>query len=351
MAILKSLKEVSELVGLSRRIIQEFEDKGVIKKPAKPEGYGKNSSVKLMYDEKTINDLWRARFCKELGYTKRQTRAYFQQTGDDLHESLNEQITKLEEKIEELKNLVRIAKDMNQLGITPATYNYVFPNKSVSYDEIMDLLKKIPESDTSEETEYNNVEDLNEEELKSVFNSLNNIHSLYKNGSSYSDQAVQNQIKDIHAMFAKITTDSVLVFTGSMKVFAPGTECGTEMDEVFSPGMSEFFYSAIMEYNNNNFQQNSSDSKYINSIGWIIYYYTLGENYSSENVLKAVKGLYDYFSEMKFIPENLIKEQMKAIATSFGSNLMLNMISEEKGKEACRFVEKAIDYYIEKNLS
>lgn len=62
---MKTLSEVSKLVGLSRRMIQEYESSGLAKTPTTKNKYGH-----LLYSDDDIDKLWQLRFYKELGYKK-----------------------------------------------------------------------------------------------------------------------------------------------------------------------------------------------------------------------------------------------------------------------------------------
>lgn len=60
---MKSLHEVEKIVGLNRRVIQEYESKGVAIKPTHKNKYGY-----LLYDTPEIERLWQLKFYRELGY-------------------------------------------------------------------------------------------------------------------------------------------------------------------------------------------------------------------------------------------------------------------------------------------
>lgn len=64
---MKSLSEVEKIVGLKRRAIQEYEDKGLAIKPNHKNKYGY-----LLYDTPEIERLWQLKFYKEIGYNMTQ---------------------------------------------------------------------------------------------------------------------------------------------------------------------------------------------------------------------------------------------------------------------------------------
>ena len=69
---MKTITDAAKIVGLSRRVIQEYEKDGIAIKPKQKNKYGY-----LIYDDVTIDRLWQIRFYRELGYDKRAIKAVF----------------------------------------------------------------------------------------------------------------------------------------------------------------------------------------------------------------------------------------------------------------------------------
>lgn len=68
---MKSLSEVVKLVGISRRVIQEYEDAGLAERPTITNKYGH-----LLYDKEDIRRFWQLRFYRELNYDKNKIKAF-----------------------------------------------------------------------------------------------------------------------------------------------------------------------------------------------------------------------------------------------------------------------------------
>ena len=69
---MKTVTKAADIVGLTVRMIQEYEKYGVAIKPTERNKYGY-----LMYDDDAIDRLWQIRFYRELGYDKKAIKAVF----------------------------------------------------------------------------------------------------------------------------------------------------------------------------------------------------------------------------------------------------------------------------------
>lgn len=69
---MKTVTKAADIVGLTVRMIQEYEKYGVAIKPTERNKYGY-----LMYDDDAIDRLWQIRFYRELGYDKKAIKTVF----------------------------------------------------------------------------------------------------------------------------------------------------------------------------------------------------------------------------------------------------------------------------------
>ena len=106
---MKTVTKAADIVGLTVRMIQEYEKYGVAIKPTKRNKYGY-----LMYDDDTIDRLWQIRFYRELGYDKKAIKAVFDDPCYDFSATLEVQVKQLEQKKSSPTNamLHRLAKSM-----------------------------------------------------------------------------------------------------------------------------------------------------------------------------------------------------------------------------------------------
>ena len=133
---MKTLKEVCDIVGLKRRAIQEYERTGVASTPKTTNKYGH-----LLYDEEAIYRLWQIRFYRELGYDKREMKHIFDDSNYDKRKVIKSQISELEKKKQELEQLIVVAKNMAELGISHEDIRFGMPcYEEMSYDLMNNML-------------------------------------------------------------------------------------------------------------------------------------------------------------------------------------------------------------------
>lgn len=75
---MKTFSEVVKLVGMSRRVIREYEKAGLSETPSETNKYGH-----LLYDGKTIERLRQIRFYRDMDYDKKQMRVFFEDKNFD----------------------------------------------------------------------------------------------------------------------------------------------------------------------------------------------------------------------------------------------------------------------------
>lgn len=111
---MKTVAKAADIVGLTVRVIQEYEKYGVAFKLTKRNKYGY-----LMYDDDIIDRLWQIRFYRELGYDKRAIKAVFDDPCYGFSTTLETQVKQLEQKRREIDNLINIDNLMRETGLTP----------------------------------------------------------------------------------------------------------------------------------------------------------------------------------------------------------------------------------------
>ena len=99
---MKTVTKAADIVGLTVRMIQEYEKYGVAIKPTERNKYGY-----LMYDDDAIDRLWQIRFYRELGYDKKAIKAVFDDPCYDFSTTLETQVKQLEQKRQPAMDLSR----------------------------------------------------------------------------------------------------------------------------------------------------------------------------------------------------------------------------------------------------
>lgn len=150
----KSLKEVVDQIGLTRRQIQEYEKKGIAFKPQRPirelQEYGiniiKNTTLPLEYTDKEIERLLQIRYYKELGYTAEQMKKIFEDPAFDRRTSLTEQINALMDKRQKIDNLIKMSQDLILNEPDSDTLLHIKKNIDSPFDLQKEIINHFPKS-------------------------------------------------------------------------------------------------------------------------------------------------------------------------------------------------------------
>ena len=106
---LKTLKEVCEILGVSRRVIQGYEKKGLIHTNYKDK-YGH-----LLYDEKTIARMVYIRFYQKMNFQLQQITQFIDKPNKEIELILQNKLSELksdhQKQSENLKNMERVVSD------------------------------------------------------------------------------------------------------------------------------------------------------------------------------------------------------------------------------------------------
>lgn len=96
----RTLREVCEMLKVSRRAIQGYEKIGLIKPTAK------NKYGHLLYDEQTVNQIAGIQYCQKLGLELKEILSLTKGEQQDVCEKLEDHLAHLESKKEELDYLI-----------------------------------------------------------------------------------------------------------------------------------------------------------------------------------------------------------------------------------------------------
>ncbi len=100
-----SLREIRNMLGLSRRIIQGYEKEGLIRSTAR------NKYGHLLYDEETLRRIVRIRFYQETGFQLKEIFAFIDGPADAIKMRLKERKENLEKQRNRLNRQIEIIDD------------------------------------------------------------------------------------------------------------------------------------------------------------------------------------------------------------------------------------------------
>ena len=104
------IKEVSEIVGVSKRTLQYYDDINLVKARRLKNNHRE-------YDESHLDILWRVLFLKEVGLKLGEIKGII--AGEDMEASLLERIKTLDENIESLRQKKKLILGILEKGILP----------------------------------------------------------------------------------------------------------------------------------------------------------------------------------------------------------------------------------------
>ncbi len=108
MSEMKTLREICERTGASRRAIQGYEKAGLVKP------VGRNKYGYLLYDDCEENRIRKIRFLQKLGFTIREIRMMTQMEKEERLNQLKKKIQLMEEDISNKSALIEEAKKIIQ---------------------------------------------------------------------------------------------------------------------------------------------------------------------------------------------------------------------------------------------
>lgn len=341
---MKTLADVSALVGMTRRMIQEYEKAGLCKTPTETNKYGH-----LLYSDKAIEQLWQIRFYRELGYDKKHIKAIFDNKNFDKRTVLSNQIVELERKKDELDALIKVAKAMEKTGLTPAAIRFGIQGlEEASYNMLVPMLGtmfNIFQSDADIEDGF--VANLTEGDWDVWFDAIEEIARLSDAGANVDNIEVQEQVSIIHGVTAKEMSDSVLLFAWNTLFFAPDGDIAQEFSDIFEKAQIEFLYEALRFYCKAN-QENSTDKLLTDSLKNIEMFARQKKTTNCDEVQSEVAHIHEFLSRIRCIKPEVQIKQLVCIGKTYGSSAYRDVIDDGAPKGISWFFSRAIEIYCDR---
>lgn len=342
---MKTITDAAKIVGLSRRVIQEYEKDGIAIKPKQKNKYGY-----LIYDDVTIDRLWQIRFYRELGYDKRAIKAVFDNPDYDHTAALEAQVKLLEKKKLEIENLIAVANLMKETGLTPkALHPQTAALDGLTFNDTFGILGAITRQLSHED---DGVEDspLSDAEIEHMIEAFEYLLNLYKNGAAYDEDSVQKAVQAVHKLASPWLSDTVSGLMMASFLIAPGSKGAEALEAEYElPGAAEFIQRAVHKYCEDNI--NTGADKLINdALDEIV---SLGKKkYKpwSEEVQAAVAKVYGFLDTSNisaFILPRKIMEHSILLFADPGFYAFFDKVTHGKG--AGKYVSTAFRHFC-KNL-
>ena len=338
---MKTLHEVTQIVGMTRRVIQEYEKAGLATAPTATNKYSH-----LLYADKEIDRLWQIRFYRELGYGKNEMKAVFNNPHYNRKEALSFQIAQLEKKKKHLESLIETANLLKEMDVPISAIRFGSHGlENLPYDTLVPVIvAAFNAMDLKEPMEQSFVAVLTEEDENYWFETLDKVMVFFKEDSPYDDDSVQVQICALHHITAKVLSDSIFLFKWNNLNFAPGAEIASEIDDIYGPGSAEYLFQATCYYCTKH-EDNPTDRNLIDALNNIENLgrkkYTTG----SEEVQAQVKRIHEFFSNIPAMSQAAHLSLLNNIGNMFGSKTYKELIDNGAERGVSWFISRAIQIY------
>ncbi|MCI7767840.1 MAG: MerR family transcriptional regulator [Oscillospiraceae bacterium] len=334
---MKTLSEVVNIVGMSRRVIQEYEKAGLSQTPSTTNKYGH-----LLYDEKTIERLCQIRFYRDLGYNKKQIKDIFSGSDNDRRSAVISQIDVLEKEKKKLEALIAVSKASDKLGWSVSAVRSALPfAQNVTYDMISSIFGDFCRAyaDRKSENCFNEV--LTEEERDELSEAVAAVLECFGQGISAEAEAVQEMVERIHNIASKALSDSMIFFSFCNLFLSPDSELAKEFDGELGKGCAEYLFSAVRHYCVTN--ADSPADRVINeALEKLERFGRKKYAADSEEVQNEVRKLYGFYENIAAIAFEARLELLHDLGKTFENRALSEQLDDGDERELARFISEAI---------
>lgn len=107
MTIMKRIKEVSQIVGVSKRTLQYYDEEGLLSVKRSKENY-------RLYDEAAMQQIWKILLYREMGFSLEEIRELLQKSEKGQEIMLAKQVERLQFQTQVLKETIDFIRSVKQ---------------------------------------------------------------------------------------------------------------------------------------------------------------------------------------------------------------------------------------------
>ena len=237
-----TVKQVSELTGVSIRTLRYYDEIGLLPPASHTEGGYR------LYDDTALERLQQILLFRELEFPLKDIVRIVSSPDFDRKKALEQQIELLELKKQHLENLISFARGIKLLGVRAVNFSAFDTSKLDEYAKrAKEQWGNTPEYKELKEKESKRTPE-EEQQLMERFMSLFAEFSELKSGSPESAEA-QAMVKKLQSFITEhfyTCTDKILAGLG--KMYAGGGEISENIDKVGGRGTADFAAAAIEVY-------------------------------------------------------------------------------------------------------
>lgn len=305
---MKTMTQVVNIVGLSKRQIQEAQYNKLVEKPKHKNKYGY-----YMYDDQDIERLWMLRFYHEIGYKKQDIERIRTVENYDEKEALNKIVAELFEKREKIDNLLNIAQMMKETGLSFNSLRRANPiSEKVESSKALNMLGAVigaMKIDGINDEEIFNTKILSEDELNNVIDEMLELFERCKKVTGGEDDMLQSKLLSIHRKTEKVFSDSVLVFQSFLPYLVPESELAKEFEEEIGKEEILVLHDAVQVYCKKH-AKNPTDIKIDQTFSNLENLWRNGSAAESEKVQYEIGELHGYLKRFRILTEKAQLDNM-----------------------------------------
>lgn len=239
---MKTVKEVSELTGVSIRTLHYYDSIGLLH-PAKT-----TESGYRQYDDIALERLQQILLFRELQFPLKEIKEILDSPNFDKDKCLEQQITLLQLKKEHLENLIELACGIKMIGVKKLDFKAFDTKKIDEYEK----QAKAAWGQTKEFKEFEEKrKEWNDDQWKTINVEFMGIFADFGKmiHKSPSDELVQKQVKKLQDYITEhFYTCSLTILKELGKMYAGGGSMTENIDKAGGTGTAEFVEKAIEIY-------------------------------------------------------------------------------------------------------
>ena len=338
-----TFEEVRKLTGMTRRVIQEYEDAGLANRPTTKNKYGH-----LEYSDEDVEHLFVIRMYRELKYDKKQIREVLR-NNCSREENLDMQIDELKRQREELDRLIDLAIAMRETGLSPSKLRTEIPclGKS-SFSELSQMLGfRLYIEDASVGPAFKDAESENLY-LQILDKKINKLGHYFKKKEECNNDKVQAVITEVHNILGRYITksiDALAVISLAIKENPYFKEIREEVDSDFGTGFVDFVYGSIKAYCSKNTGE-EYDNKIYEVIKEILKLRCHKKEHKSGEVQLKVLELFGILGIEQVYTRLFVSEYFRQFMVYAKKMNYDEKFDSIYGIGTFLYVEKSIEYYL-----
>ena len=240
---MKTVKEVSQLTGVSIRTLHYYDSIGLLTPSNVTEsGY-------RLYDDIALERLQSILLFRELQFPLKEIKQILDSPNFDRSKALQQQITLLEMKKEHIENLLHLARGITMIGAKPLMDFTAFDTRKM--DEYAKQAKESWGSTAAYQEFEEKSGNRSEEENQAILTGLMGLFADFgtiRNQNPAGD-AAQVQVETLRSYITQhFYTCSIEILQGLGTMYASGGSMTENIDRVGGIGTAEFVNQAILEY-------------------------------------------------------------------------------------------------------